>query len=917
MNSLRNIIKILFQKTKPEQLFYLYQSGNLRKLPLFENYDQNHFNVLGNETIPYLSKDEVKCVEQLFRSKFKIKSEKEPTHVFDPLRYFAQEVLLKKEGSPVIKYEHLLRWRETTHLLGEDLVTTAFMAHVDLEQTRNRTDFSWRPIVPTDNVRLSNLLKKGVAENHFHLKGSAPHFELSWMAVMNQLTGWKKHFKGDADWFFENSRQVVGLSTSMQGEGFASGADKVRKAGVIRIFLHRLLNASPNGDFSAKQVEWHQIIQSDWNEHQYLNFAQSEIDLEKYEAFRYAGSKLSYPCPDYALRQKPEDCLMPQNFILTGERAFLYQIFKVIFEHDIGHPVWQYLDLFYLYLLIKIEFRQEFIQVNEKIGFQNFADYQDRKGCFLPKGSTYEAAMYYLAVNASFGNQRIVSFEARIAPQVSPSQLHRTLCQIDHAVTQSPFESEHRYSDKKEQAVSDELLANMATLLNVPTASLKGLVTTEGMAEAEYPEPTLDDFFYTIHFIKLFEDKKWGKGHLSEAYCRNYDMRRTVKKQAQALAKLRDSMSKKGLRVLGIDAANSEFACRPEVYAQAFRFLKGHRISGKFAHFDIQHDKVPFLRATFHAGEDFYDLVDGLRTIDEAIRFLDLRHGDRLGHAMALGLHVKSFYALKQGMITLPKQVLLDNLAWLLIRVREYQIQDYQGVCMRLEQCFKHLFQELYGDEWTKAPCLSTYYDAWLLRADQPELYQTAIDTFTEPQNITYWERCRLSEDKEVSQIRKTSKDARFLYQLYHYSGEAKRKGAEIEEFSVPRGYAQLIKALQRAMALEIERKHLGIECNPSSNLLIGPFNRYDEHPMLNLYNRGLNGHDDQHAQLFVSINTDDQGVFGTYLENEYAVMAKALEKMENEDGSPKYRPDAIYDWLDRVRQMGIEQSFKQDIQYD
>jgi len=64
--------------------------------------------------------------------------------------------------------------------------------------------------------------------------------------------------------------------------------------------------------------------------------------------------------------------------------------------------------------------------------------------------------------------------------------------------------------------------------------------------------------------------------------------------------------------------------------------------------------------------------------------------------------------------------------------------------------------------------------------------------------------------------------------------------------------------------------------------------------------------------QLMVSINTDDQGVFNTYLENEYAYMAKALEKAKDKDGKLLYNSSMIHDWLERVRQMGLEMSFKQ-----
>lgn len=61
---------------------------------------------------------------------------------------------------------------------------------------------------------------------------------------------------------------------------------------------------------------------------------------------------------------------------------------------------------------------------------------------------------------------------------------------------------------------------------------------------------------------------------------------------------------------------------------------------------------------------------------------------------------------------------------------------------------------------------------------------------------------------------------------------------------------------------------------------------------------------------LSVSINTDDQGVFDTLLENEYALMALALKKSRNKDAELMYDLEDIYEWVNYVRQMGIEQVF-------
>lgn len=71
--------------------------------------------------------------------------------------------------------------------------------------------------------------------------------------------------------------------------------------------------------------------------------------------------------------------------------------------------------------------------------------------------------------------------------------------------------------------------------------------------------------------------------------------------------------------------------------------------------------------------------------------------------------------------------------------------------------------------------------------------------------------------------------------------------------------------------------------------------------------NTPYNKHD-----IAVSINTDDQGVFSTSLEREYSLIALAIERHQTEGF--KNSPRQIIDWLDKIRQMSVEQQFDNDI---
>ena len=49
--------------------------------------------------------------------------------------------------------------------------------------------------------------------------------------------------------------------------------------------------------------------------------------------------------------------------------------------------------------------------------------------------------------------------------------------------------------------------------------------------------------------------------------------------------------------------------------------------------------EIPPLRITVHAGEDFVHLLSCLRRLDDAVQYLCLEEGDRIGHGTALGLN--------------------------------------------------------------------------------------------------------------------------------------------------------------------------------------------------------------------------------------------------------------------------------------
>lgn len=290
----------------------------------------------------------------------------------------------------------------------------------------------------------------------------------------------------------------------------------------------------------------------------------------------------------------------------------------------------------------------------------------------------------------------------------------------------------------------------------------------------------------------------------------------------------------------------------------------------------------------------------------------DLSRGSRLGHALALGIMPENYYKFKCYNLVLPKQVLLDDIAWLICKAGEYGCQIENALKEKLEGKFYELFSEIFEDSMGEETFVSVleYYQSWKLRGDNPQPYRLDMKAFRKNLEDTPLERFdRYQFNDTIEHALRMNAKYKKLYFIYHYSEQARKKGDEIEVFKVDGNYGDLVRKIQDHMIKELVQKGIAIETNPSSNYLIGTIQKYEDHPIIRFNARKLKTVT-PNTSLCVSINTDDQGVFDTLLENEYALMALALKKAKNSDSTLKYDTEDIYEWIDYVRMMGLEQIF-------
>lgn len=885
MDNIRATIDVLFNRQMGEYIiesslgidrydrFPKYRADEIINKEWFRQLFRNDYNIYSNDQIDaiyaILNDKWMKCPEGSIGSK------NEKGSVFNILLHFTNDVLIQHNGvEPICRYDNLFRWHEMSALVSEDLLTTSFLAAKDIEQGRHRKMLSWRPVITHDNPSVKDVFDRGLAELHFHLKGSSLNFDLNWMSLMNRINDRGGEFKA------LHKSQSMEVLPSRDNQLY-SIRDLTIKACAIRFKLFAILKNGPdkyNEPDRSINVFRYIMKTVDSNETMlYVGQLQALINGLRYEyGYMYGKERVDYAIPNLMTSNETSDQRLYTNSVLSGERWIMYNAFRKIYADDVSfYPM---RTLFYAYLVIKERLRHEFIQLNNRIGFGNFGQYESRKGLFIKDETIYDTLVTNLAVNSTCYNQNVKYLEARITPKDTARDMIKAVKKFNSDI-----------DDKRFKLFDDEKYYSFSKSANISERNSK--------------------IRYVVHFIKGDDKMSTEKTFIS---CRNNKLRISVKNKAFALSKLRAKSPKVASEIVAIDAANTEIGYRPEIFAQAFRFLSNKLYKNNFEY--LIDTKTNDLGITYHVGEDFLDIVDGLRAIDEAVIFLNLKSGARLGHAFVLGVNAKSYYNNKNKTIIMPKHDFLDNVVWMLIKSEELGITINPKLKLKLNNWFKQYYSDIYigdSDEINEVS-VYTYYQSWLLRGDSPSKYSE----YSKPpitDHIRFWDKCSLNHFSNDIDNARRNITARKLYHRYHFDISVRERGDKSEQYNVCVEYIDVVSALQEMMRINIAKQHICIETNLTSNIRIGAFGKYESHPITTFYNHGLEVGECDCPQISVSINTDDQGIFCTSIEKEFSLMALSLEKNLNIDGEPIYKPRMVYKWLENIRSLAFEQRFEKE----
>ena len=134
-----------------------------------------------------------------------------------------------------------------------------------------------------------------------------------------------------------------------------------------------------------------------------------------------------------------------------------------------------------------------------------------------------------------------------------------------------------------------------------------------------------------------------------------------------------------------------------------------------------------------------------------------------------------------------------------------------------------------------------------------------------------------------------------------------RQRGLSAMQWKVTKDYERLVRKLQQQMTKEVKRVGASIECNPTSNLMICMLERYDKEPFFKFRQRKWweqNG-------LAVTVNTDDRGTLETSLPNEFALLARSMQKQTGIFGRSKWNDTVIKNLLAKTAQEGKNRRFK------
>ena len=355
------------------------------------------------------------------------------------------------------------------------------------------------------------------------------------------------------------------------------------------------------------------------------------------------------------------------------------------------------------------------------------------------------------------------------------------------------------------------------------------------------------------------------------------------RRHAQALVTVLRGFPRALRTVRGIDLCTDEAGVPIWVMAPLVRWV---RETGQGEAINLQNRGVVGIsppRTTVHAGEDFVHLLTGLRRLDEAIQYLGLQEGDRIGHGLALGLDPVKWFE-RAGRIVQTREERLFDLVW------EWGCYANRGVDVEsarlayLESAIARLSHEMFEGSSTPEELIQ---------------FVKGLHCEHELKTLGFPDGARYQTVTSTCPARHENK-SRILIEEYLRSTTVWKKGRDLETIMI-RDLSYEIDSLcnlQSALRQKVGTLGLTVEVNPSSNLLISGLGLLEDHPIWRL-SQPL----DDISPLSVCIGSDDPLTFATNLPHEYQLLFDTMVLAGQSH-------EVALGWLDKSRESGMQSRF-------
>jgi adenosine deaminase len=356
--------------------------------------------------------------------------------------------------------------------------------------------------------------------------------------------------------------------------------------------------------------------------------------------------------------------------------------------------------------------------------------------------------------------------------------------------------------------------------------------------QEDVPVPNLQ---LVCHFIKSEDREKLTE--FPRLRIRHQSLRLKNWQKARSLISVRDNFPTFRRLLSGVDTAANELEAPPEVFAPIYRYLRRRGIR----HF------------TYHTGEDFHHLVGGMRAIYEAVEFLGMQPGDRIGHGTAIGIepalwleHVGREFPISEG-------EWLDDMIFVLHLLEKHPTALLNSKLSIIQgEVAKH------GQQIYKCHCpIYSYVQSWLLRKYCP--FHMLYD-LREARGMNSW-----SDDEWAVGTRENQdRDALKLLHRYHQDDCRKRYHKKIRIRVLSIFSKEDLKELQDILLSELHKREIVIEVLPTSNVRISFYKNHRDHHLWRWL--GITKDTNEFSRLpTIVIGTDDTGIFSTNILNEYS----------------------------------------------